>query len=437
MKKISILILLFTITFNYLLLFAKILPPSPEELERRKKLEEQAKKPVIKPTTKSKSVQDNLPSRSIERQSGKNVAVDEPQKNKNSAYNNSLEMNNADINSRSKTDINKTTTAFEDNEYQLPKVDNEYIAKTKNRINAPKQLNNDPLVLGTEGAIKFFSESDLESYNDLVNPYSFKISPFPAIVMLKNSNKNDSNIEAILYSNAPRSKVFEFKIPENGNLAGYALLNNLIYRSPNTIFAVDYNKQYEIIAVKTKSLHYLFIPNNGMLSIIKATIGVIEVRKINLYAYMPIFKNSEYAYYYLISRLASGQIDFSNVGAGYPKEDLILDNYADAKLSNNTITSSVVFINELEDIITNIPKNLFAELNLLIGDSVSVLIYKDNQLLYQENLKYQEDKTDSALQSFLGLTKTNLVLFNLKDGISVKSKSIKYGQGYTLKIVKK
>ena len=400
----------FTLIFGEL--SAKILPMSPEEKARK---EEQQKQEILETQRKreeQKSIKENLGAKDTQKQSGVNVPQNKIY-NTNDAYDNKVDFNDENYKKPSKNSTEKNTTTIDEDEYNLPSIDANYLSRTKNKAKTKNQI--EGLYYNGGETLESFSQYDINNYNYVVNPYNFKFSRSPAIVILKSdfTSPVDPNISAILYSKAEKSKSLYLPIDKNPNIAMYNLLNSLIYWAPNTIFVADYDKKSEMIAVKTKSLHYFIIPNNGMISLLKATVGVLEVRRVNLYGYMNMFSQSKYAYFYMMAQLDTKEIVFLNFGESYPKEKLIIDNYIEAQHNKNdsTIRGAIIY-NKNKELITNISKNLVDDFDIVVGDSLNITITKGDKVIYSDKILYQDNIKDTLPEdNFFRLTNFNFLSF--------------------------
>ncbi len=414
-------------------LSAKILPMSPEE---KAKKEAQQKQEILETQRKrdqEESIRNNLDAKNNQKQSGTNIPQNKNYNNNNDNYNKQIDFHNNNYKTPSSKSVEKNGTIVgEEEDYNLPSVDASYLSRTKNKSKTRNQTQG--LYYNGGETLESFTQYDIDNYNDIVNPYNFKFSRNPAIVILKNdfTTSIDPNISAILYSKAEKSKSVYLPIDKNPNIAMYNLLNSLIYWAPNTIFVSDYDKKSEMIAVKTKSLHYFIIPNNGMISLLKATVGVLDVRKINLYGYMSMFSQSKYAYFYMMAQLATKEIVFLNFGESYPKENLVIDNYIDPKInkSESTISGAIIYNNN-NQLITNISKHLIDDFDILIGDSLNIKILKGDKVIYNNKIIYQENiRSVLPEDNYFKLTSFNFLSF-----VMIKQE-IKFSKDLTI-IIKK
>jgi len=155
------------------------------------------------------------------------------------------------------------------------------------------------------------------------------------------------------------------------------------------------------VVVKTCAGHYIVTPDNGTLTHLKKHVGIEAVREID--ESVNRVKGSEKShvfhgrdvYAYTGARLASGVIDFEEVGPGFPVDDIIMHEIIDPVFDGKNIDG----ILEIEDplfgmVWTNIPLEFFENVNLSFGDKVRTIIEHNGEEKFREVLPYCRTFTD-------------------------------------------
>lgn len=148
------------------------------------------------------------------------------------------------------------------------------------------------------------------------------------------------------------------------------------------------------VVLKTNSGHFIVTPDNGTLTLIAQSLGIAEIREID--EAVNRRKNSEQSYTfhgrdvyaYTAARLASGKITFEQVGKELPKQVVTIP-YQKATFENKVLKGTIAILDiQYGNIWTNIPSELFKQLNVAVGDKLSVTIYHNKQKVYSGTMPY-------------------------------------------------
>jgi S-adenosylmethionine hydrolase len=134
------------------------------------------------------------------------------------------------------------------------------------------------------------------------------------------------------------------------------------------------------VVLKTKAGRYFVGPDNGQFTLIAERDGVAELREIDegqppgrLRRVLHLPRPRVYAY--VGARLASGAISYEQVGPVLPAESVVKIPYQKAVRNGATIRGIIPVLDvKYGNVWTNIPKTLFAELNIGVHDKVQVRI---------------------------------------------------------------
>lgn len=182
--------------------------------------------------------------------------------------------------------------------------------------------------------------------------------------------------------------------------ASYRLMQTVPYWPAGTVFVsvVDpgVGTDRKSVVLKTKSGHFIVTPDNGTLTLVAESSGIDEVREID--EAVNRRKNSEKSYTfhgrdvyaYTAARLASGAISFEEVGKALP-DSVVMIPYQKAVLNGTMIKGNIPVLDiQYGNVWTNINADLFKQLNLKYGDTLSVTIYYEKKKIYTGKIPYAE-----------------------------------------------
>jgi len=182
--------------------------------------------------------------------------------------------------------------------------------------------------------------------------------------------------------------------------AAYRLEQTVEYWPAGTVFVsvVDpgVGTTRKSVVLKTKSGHFIVTPDNGTLTLIAQSLGVAELREINEKVNRRQGSEKSYTFHgrdvyaYTAARLAAGVISFEQVGPVLPGGVVSIP-FQKAKLEGRKIMGTIAILDiQYGNIWTNIPDDVFKQLNVKIGDSVTVSIYHNKIKKYEGKMPYVE-----------------------------------------------
>lgn len=188
----------------------------------------------------------------------------------------------------------------------------------------------------------------------------------------------------------------------------YRLLQTVPYWPNGTVFVsvVDpgVGCDRRSIVVKTTDEQYIVTPDNGTITHLKKKVGITAVRMIDETVNRLPRSGESYTFHgrdvyaYTGARLAAGIIDFEEVGPEIPVDSLVGFPLADACLSDNRITGIIEILDiRFGNLWTNIPRTIFNQLKVEIGERVTVEIENGNQQVYAHSMTYGRSFADSSL----------------------------------------
>jgi len=150
------------------------------------------------------------------------------------------------------------------------------------------------------------------------------------------------------------------------------------------------------VVLKTKAGHFIVTPDNGTLTLIAASEGIDAIREIDEAVNRRKGSEKSYTFHgrdvyaYTAARLASGKINFEQVGKLLPDEVVNIP-YQKATIENKTIKGTIAILDiQYGNIWTNIPADIFKQLNVKVGDNLHVVIYQNKIKKYEGRMPYAE-----------------------------------------------
>jgi len=188
----------------------------------------------------------------------------------------------------------------------------------------------------------------------------------------------------------------------------YRLLQTVPYWPRGTVFVsvVDpgVGCDRRSIVVKTADEQYIVTPDNGTLTHLKKKVGIKAVRIIDEAVNRLPRSGESYTFHgrdvyaYTGARLAAGVIDFEEVGPEVSVDSLVEFPLVDAYERNRSITGIIEILDiRFGNLWTNIPRDIFNQLEVEIGERVIVEIESDNQQVYARSMTYGRSFADSSL----------------------------------------
>lgn len=150
------------------------------------------------------------------------------------------------------------------------------------------------------------------------------------------------------------------------------------------------------VVLKTRTGHYFVGPDNGLLSLVAERDGIEGLRQIDESVNRRPGSDESHTFHgrdvfvYTGARLAAGVIGFDQVGPALSPQKLIAIPYRKAQRHGVTVSGIVPVLDiQFGNVWTNIPKPLFDELGIRLGDPVHVKILHGDTLVQEERIPYQ------------------------------------------------
>lgn len=187
--------------------------------------------------------------------------------------------------------------------------------------------------------------------------------------------------------------------------ASYRLIQTIPYWPANTVFVsvVDpgVGSDRKSVVVKTSSGKYIVSPDNGTLTHVLRLEGIQEARVIDETKNRLPNSRESYTFYgrdvyaYTGARLASGIIQFADVGEMIPVDKLVQLPIVEPFLDGDSVCGTIDVLDvRFGSLWTNIPRSLFAEIGAGYGDRVSITIENDTRTVYRNIIQYGRSFAD-------------------------------------------
>jgi S-adenosylmethionine hydrolase len=150
------------------------------------------------------------------------------------------------------------------------------------------------------------------------------------------------------------------------------------------------------VVLKTRTGHYFVGPNNGLLSLVAERDGIEELRQIDERLNRRPGSDDSHTFHgrdvfaYTGARLAAGVISFDQVGPVLPAQTLISIAYHQPQRVGSKLSGIIPVLDvQFGNVWTNIPKPLFDQLHVALGEPLHVRIYHNGKLIDEAVAPYQ------------------------------------------------
>jgi len=180
--------------------------------------------------------------------------------------------------------------------------------------------------------------------------------------------------------------------------ASYRLMQAMSYWAPGTVFVcvVDpgVGSERKSIVALTKSGHLIVTPDNGTITHIAETVGILEVREISEINNRLEGSQKSYTFHgrdvyaYTGARLASGFEEFGEVGPLF-NGDFVKLKVEMPRVEGPSIVGAIDILDtRYGSLWTNIPESFLDKLNIEYGQYLNVEISINDRITYGYNVKY-------------------------------------------------
>jgi len=261
-----------------------------------------------------------------------------------------------------------------------------------------------------------------------------------------------SEMKGVAIGVSPELKLFDLthEIPAyNIWEASYRLRQTVPYWPAGTVFVsvVDpgVGTERKSVVLKTRTGQFIVTPDNGTLTLVAETLGIAEIREIDEAVNRRRDSQKSYTFHgrdvyaYTGARLAAGVISFEQVGALLPKQEVVSIPYQKAVLEGKVIKGTIPVLDvQYGNVWTNIPDDLFRQLNVAFGEQLSVKIFHNGKQVYQGSMPYSATFGAVSLgKPLLYLNSLLQVSFALNQGSFAEVNKIASGNEWSVEVAKK
>ena len=228
--------------------------------------------------------------------------------------------------------------------------------------------------------------------------------------------------------------------------ASYRLIQTVAYWPEGSVFVsvVDpgVGSDRRSIVAKTSTGQYIVTPDNGTLTHIKRRVGISEARIIDETVNRLRGSEESYTFHgrdvyaYTGARLASGKINFTQVGPSIDP-DSIVELPTVSPTARDGIVSGTVDVLDVRfgSLWTNIPKEMFKTLGCAVGDKVEICIENDTRVVYHNVVTYAHSFAEVRVgEALLYINSLDCMAVAINQGSFARAYSVGTGNSWKISI---
>ena len=258
-----------------------------------------------------------------------------------------------------------------------------------------------------------------------------------------------SAMYGVAYSVHPQLNIHDLThdiTPYNIWEASYRLIQTIRYWPQGTVFVsvVDpgVGSDRKSVVVKTASGHYIVTPDNGTLTHVIRFDGIEEVREIDENVNRLPRSGESYTFHgrdvyaYTGARLASGIIDFAEVGPLRDMDSLVRLPIIEPRLDGHAVCGTIDVLDvRFGSLWTNIPRTLFLQTGIQYGDRVSITIENDTRCVYRNIILFARSFADVYVGEALAYVNSlDCVAVAINQGSFARAYNIGTGNSWRIRI---
>lgn len=258
-----------------------------------------------------------------------------------------------------------------------------------------------------------------------------------------------SAMYGVAYSVHPQLNIHDLThdiTPYNIWEASYRLIQTIRYWPRDTVFVsvVDpgVGSSRKSVVVRTASGHYIVTPDNGTLTHVIRFDGIEEVREIDENVNRLPCSGESYTFHgrdvyaYTGARLASGIIDFQQVGPVRDIDSLVRLPIIEPRMEGNTVCGTIDVLDvRFGSLWTNIPRKLFLQTGIQYGDRVSITIENDTRCVYRNIILFAKSFADVYVGEALAYVNSlDCVAVAINQGSFARAYNIGTGNSWRIRI---
>lgn len=249
----------------------------------------------------------------------------------------------------------------------------------------------------------------------------------------------------------PSLKIYDLthEIPQyNIWEASYRLYQTVQYWPEDTVFVsvVDPGVGTDRLSVvaKTADGQYVVTPDNGTLTHLEESIGIVSIREIDETVNRLPNSGDSYTfhgrdvYVYTAARLAAGVISFQEVGRELALKDIVKLEHSQPEVSNASISGNVdILDSRFGNLWTNIPREMILSQGINYGDTLEVTISNNHNVVYHNDITLGESFAKSRVgDPILFINSLDKLGVAINQGSFASAYHILSGDNWRVKILK-
>jgi S-adenosylmethionine hydrolase len=261
-----------------------------------------------------------------------------------------------------------------------------------------------------------------------------------------------SEMKGVAIGVSPDLKLFDLthEIPAyNIWEASYRLRQTVPYWPAGTVFVsvVDpgVGTDRKSVVLRTRTGQFIVTPDNGTLTLVAEALGIGEIREIDEAINRRKDSQKSYTFHgrdvyaYTAARLAAGVITFEEVGPLLARQEVVSIPYQKALLEGKVIKGTIPVLDiQYGNIWTNIPDDLFKQLNIPFGGQLHVRIFHEGKEVYQGDMPYSATFGAVSIGKPLAYLNSLLQLsFALNQGSFAEVNKVSSGNDWSVEVTKK
>jgi S-adenosylmethionine hydrolase len=231
--------------------------------------------------------------------------------------------------------------------------------------------------------------------------------------------------------------------------AAYRLQQTVPYWPAGTVFVsvVDpgVGTERKSVVLKTKTGQFIVTPDNGTLTLVAESLGIDAIREIDESVNRRPESRGSYTFHgrdvysYTGARLAAGVIRYDQVGPLLPRQEVVSIPYQKAVIADGVIKGTIPVLDvQYGNVWTNIPAELFRQLNLSFGDVLQVKVLHKGETVYRGEMPYTATFGSVAVGKPLAYLNSLLQLsFALNQGDFAAANKVASGGEWGVEVKKK
>ena len=258
-----------------------------------------------------------------------------------------------------------------------------------------------------------------------------------------------SAMYGVAYSVHPQLNIHDLThdiTPYNIWEASYRLIQTIRYWPQGTVFVsvVDpgVGSDRKSVVVKTASGHYIVTPDNGTLTHVIRFDGIEKVREIDENVNRLPRSGESYTFHgrdvyaYTGARLASGIIDFAEVGPLRDTDSLVRLPIIEPRLDGHAVCGTIDVLDvRFGSLWTNIHRTLFLQTGIQYGDRVSITIENDTRCVYRNIILFARSFADVYVGEALAYVNSlDCVAVAINQGSFARAYNIGTGNSWRIRI---